>query len=123
MDHPFAVHVAHRIPGLDRMAFTELLDRFSLDLFDMRTGDGSLILTNPGRLVNQSGITATVLASTWEDAVSKVRKMPERLRRMVTEPVRAGTTATKQAAIGRRCPEAGPIVLPNGGESLSQSGS
>ncbi len=82
---PFAVHVAHHIPGLDRFEFVELLDRFGDELFDARTGKGSLILSNPGRLRYQSGITATVLASSWNDAARYARRIPERLRRIVQE--------------------------------------
>jgi hypothetical protein len=94
LGHPFAVHVAHHIPGLDRFRLVDLLDYFRTELFDVRTGTGSLILANPGRLPYQSGITAIALATSWTDAATNVRKIPERLKQFVQEHRKVDTTSS-----------------------------
>ena len=62
MTRPFAVEVFHHLHGLERVPFPELLRTFQDDLFDVRTGRGSLIFFNVGRLQHQSGISAIFLA-------------------------------------------------------------
>jgi hypothetical protein len=85
VNQPFAVHVAHHIPGLERVQFVELLHGFREDLFDVRTGQGTLILANPGRLAYQSGITAVALAASWQGAADHVRDIPNQLRQFVAK--------------------------------------
>lgn len=70
---PFAVRVFHHIAGLERISFPGLLSRFESDLFEIRTGSGSLIFYNPGRLHYQSGISVIALADTVENAVARLR--------------------------------------------------
>jgi hypothetical protein len=77
---PFAVHVAHHIPGLDQFTFAELLTSLDRDLFDVRTRMGNLILANPGRLAYQAGITAVALAPSWQRAAADAFHFPDRLR-------------------------------------------
>lgn len=90
---PFAVHAAHRIPGLDRFTLVDMFDCFRGELFDARTGKGSLILANPGRLPYVSGITAISLATSWQDAAVNVRKIPERLTHFVQRNRKMDTTS------------------------------
>ncbi|MFY9255367.1 MAG: hypothetical protein WAO83_18090 [Fuerstiella sp.] len=44
------------VPGFERLSFADLAAALSHDLYDTRTGNGSIILFNPGRLKAQSGI-------------------------------------------------------------------
>jgi hypothetical protein len=80
---PFAVHVAHHLPGVERVSFAELVDGFRSELFDVRTGTGTLILANAGRLAYQAGITAVALASSWQQAARDAASFPNRLREFV----------------------------------------
>ena len=85
LEHPYAVHVVHHIPGLDQVSFTQLLNVFAEELFDVRTGTGSLIFVNPGRLKYQAGITVIALGASWEAATKRLDEMLERLRRYALE--------------------------------------
>lgn len=68
---PFAIRIFQPIQGLDRLSFAELLTEFEHDLFDIRTGNGSLIFFNPGRIRYCSGVSAIVLGISWEDAAGR----------------------------------------------------
>lgn len=81
---PHAFYVVH-VPGLDRIAFAELLAELSSDLFDVRTGKGWLILYSPGRIGFRSGISAVVLAQDWQQAAKLAQhELPARLRDLIS---------------------------------------
>lgn len=79
---PYAVQVAHRIDGLEQVSFAQLLEFFGDELFDVRTGNGSLMFVTPGRLRYQAGITAIALGATWDEAAQRAGQLPDRLRRL-----------------------------------------
>jgi hypothetical protein len=78
--HPYAVQVVHHVDGLDQVSFPQVLESFKDELFDVRTGSGSLIFVNPGRLRYQAGITVLALSDSWEGAAKNIGGMTERLR-------------------------------------------
>jgi len=79
--HPYAVQVVHHVDGLDQARFSQVLESFKDELFDIRTGCGSLIFINPGRLKYQAGITVLSLSDTWQGAAKCAEDMPKRLRK------------------------------------------
>jgi hypothetical protein len=83
--HPYAVHVVHHVDGLDQVSFSQVLAWFKDELFDVRTGRGSLIFVNPGRLKYQAGITVLSLSDSWEGAARCAEDMPQRLRQFAQE--------------------------------------
>ena len=67
--------------GLERVSFPRLIQELGEDLFDVRTGHGRVILTNPGRMQARGGIGTLVLGPTWQDAEDAAdREVPARLR-------------------------------------------
>jgi hypothetical protein len=50
--------------GLERTSFVHLLQELREELFDIRTGHGRLILTNPARMEFRGGIGALILSET-----------------------------------------------------------
>lgn len=82
---PFAVHVYRHVAGLERVSFPELLSHFQDELFDVRSGNGSLVFYNPGRLATQAGISVILLGSTPENAGEKCRKFARRLSELAAE--------------------------------------
>ena len=82
---PYAT-LEHFLPGLERVAFGELLDHFSEDLFDTRTGAGRFILWSPGAIQERGGIDALAIGDTWEAAIETVtNELPKRLRELVAK--------------------------------------
>ncbi len=83
---PFAVEVFHHLHGLEKVPFAEILEKFEDDLFDARTGRGTLIFFNVGRLQFQSGISVIFLGKTIEEASGPVRRrFTERLLTLARE--------------------------------------
>ena len=73
-----------RVAGLNRLEFADLLGHFEEDLFDVRTGKGTLILYNPGRMQAHSGINVIAMAPTWDEAASELEsEFPRRLAELV----------------------------------------
>lgn len=97
---PYAVQVAHNIPGLDQIDFARLLEFFTDDLYDARTGDGSLIFVNPGRLKYQAGITCLTLGASWDEAARRAQRMPDRLTRFTRHTLGDGIMNQHVSAIG-----------------------
>ena len=79
-EHPFSVQVVHHVEGLDTVSFEALLELFQYELFDIRTGRGSIIFLNPGRLKYQAGITVLALNDCWEKASKLAEDVSTRLR-------------------------------------------
>ena len=76
---PFAVRVM-AAQGLDRVAFSGLIEQFPEELYDRRTGQGRLIFYCPGRMRHQSSLSVLALGSSWTDAADFVsQRMPARL--------------------------------------------
>lgn len=83
MSQPYAARECC-VAGLDCLEFPDLLDFFGPDLFDARTGKGSLVFYNPGRMQAQSGINVLALGETWEAAHRVVEtEIRERLAELV----------------------------------------
>lgn len=94
-EQPYSVQVFHDISGLDQVSFEELMRFLGNDLFDVRTGHGSIILYNPGRLRYQCGISAILLDSRWEDGTKNVqRNLSERLRQLGADRLRSEANET-----------------------------
>ena len=67
--------------GLERISFPRLIQELGQDMFDVRTGHGRLILTNPARMQARGGIGTLVLGPTWQEAEDAAdRDVPQRLR-------------------------------------------
>lgn len=82
---PHAVRDIH-VDGLDRLSFQELAEALDGELYDARTGSGSLILFNPARLHARSSIGALLLGSSWQEAAERLRQVvPARLAQAVRE--------------------------------------
>lgn len=80
---PYATN-ACIVPGLERVTFETLLEYFAGDLYDARTGRGSLIFYNPGGLPNRHGIDVLAIADSWEAASQLARvDIPRRLRELI----------------------------------------
>ena len=77
---PFAARIVIDTPGLQETSFTELQRHFGDEMFDVRTGRGELLLLTPSRLRSRGGITAIVLADSWEAASRKTATIQDRLR-------------------------------------------
>lgn len=71
---PFAIRVFQHVRGLAAVTLRDLLTAFQDDLFDVRTGKGSVIFYNPGRLRYQSGISVIGLGTAFEEAAGKLRQ-------------------------------------------------
>jgi hypothetical protein len=81
---PFATRVC-QVPGLQMLSFTQLLRQCASDAYDARTGAGSLIFFNPGRIQAQSGIGIVALAPSWLEAARRLeQEIPERLQQCVS---------------------------------------
>ena len=53
----FTIRVDHRVPGLERVPFNELLEGLGEDLFGLSTRpEGSLIIYNPSRIARQGSV-------------------------------------------------------------------
>jgi hypothetical protein len=67
--------------GLQQVSFERLVEELKDDLFDLRTGHGHLILTNPSRMEARGGIGALVLGETLPRAEQAATdEVPQRLR-------------------------------------------
>jgi hypothetical protein len=74
----------YTLRGLERFGFDELLEHFSGELFDARSGCGDLILYSPGALKTRSGIDAIILGETWQHAELQARSVvQQKLERLV----------------------------------------
>ena len=75
-------HAVRRCPveGASEIRFADLLEWFRDELFDRRTGRGSLVFFNPGRLRCAAGTDVLAFADTWEAAHERVEhELPQRL--------------------------------------------
>ncbi len=80
---PFATRTC-RHPGLERLLFDDLLEGFGHDLFDARTGRGTIIFYGPGRLQSMGAIDAVALGKSWGEASRRTTvDIPARLRELV----------------------------------------
>ena len=78
---PFAAHDVE-VSGLDALEFSELLDVVSHELFDVRTGDGNLVLYSPQKLKRYSAVDAVWLGNSCKDAASHLsNQLPSLLDR------------------------------------------
>ena len=72
------------VEGLNRITFAELLECVRSDLYDVRTGQGSIIFYNPGRMPIQSGINILSIANTWEEAAEIIDvTFPQKLQQIL----------------------------------------
>lgn len=60
------------MPGLDRLAFADLLEWFEPELYDVRTGKGTLIFFNPTSLQGASRIGVIVLGESHEQVARRI---------------------------------------------------
>ncbi len=86
------------IDGLETQQFNQLLDYFDAQLFDARTGRGSLILYNPGALQARPGIDVIAIGDTWEHATELLhRELPSQLRVLARQaPPQSTMSNTRQ---------------------------
>ena len=72
------------VDGLREKSFDDVLTHFEPATLDVRTGRGSLVFYNPGRIRADSGIDAVAFADDWDRASNLVQyDVPNRLREMV----------------------------------------
>lgn len=82
-ERPYATQ-EYSLPGLERFEFSQLLEHFSEDLFDARTGKGRLVLWSPGAIQERRGIDILAMGDTWEAAIeAAATEFPRRLRDLV----------------------------------------
>jgi len=85
---PFSTreYAAH---GLHRLTFTDVLDHFTEDLYDVRRRTGWLVFYNPDGMGLRSSIHALALGETWEEAERKLRQeFPVRLGMLLRHRLR-----------------------------------
>jgi hypothetical protein len=68
---PYASRASY-VPGLMQFGFPDLLEHFTKELYDARTGRGRLILFNPGGLRTLHGIDVIALGNDWDQASDMV---------------------------------------------------
>jgi hypothetical protein len=80
---PFVVTTVH-VKELDRLEFFQLLEHFSSEIFDQRTGEGRLIFFNPERIQARSRISLIALGNSLSEA-EKLAKVdfPAQLQELV----------------------------------------
>lgn len=84
-EQPYAAHKIE-VPGLEKLEFTDLLRHFDRDLYDARSGQGSLVLFAPGRLAITGGIDVIALGHDWNEANHRLaEEIPERLAELVQQ--------------------------------------
>ncbi len=72
------------LEGLDRLRLHDLLDRFKPELFDVRTGRGRVILFNPSRIKERSGIEVIASGRDLREAQDFLEsEFPESLDRLI----------------------------------------
>lgn len=77
-------------PGLERLSFPELLAGLDTHLYDARSGRGSLVLYNPGRLRLQGGIDVLALGRDQRQADALVTgQVPRFLRSLLRKTRRS----------------------------------
>lgn len=71
-------------PGLPRFAYTDILEFFSDELYDARTGEGRFIFFNPGGMKTPHGVDVIALGQDWSHASEVVeREFKVRLQGMI----------------------------------------
>jgi hypothetical protein len=94
---PYATNECE-VAGLGALSFSDVLEAFGDDLYDARTGTGSLIFYNPGALQSHQEIDVLVLDRSWEAAARRAnRDIPRRLRALTRLD---GARARRLAQIG-----------------------
>ncbi len=91
---PFAVHVLEPIQGLNRLSFAQLIHEIEQDLFDIRSGRGSMILYNPGRIRQNSGVSAIVLGTDRRTANETCQELLQRLEAVARDFEKVSTPET-----------------------------
>ena len=85
----FEVRIFQPVPGLNRLSFVDLLSEFRDDLYDARSGRGSLIFYNPGRIRLKSGVSVIILGDRGEEARTGVLVPVEKHRSSIREDATA----------------------------------
>jgi hypothetical protein len=87
------------VPGVTRFDYADVLEHFSDDLYDARTGEGRLIFFNPGGLKTPHGVDLIALGEDWGHASDVVeREFMVRLRGMVGASGEARSTLSPDRA-------------------------
>lgn len=78
------------VDGLDQLTFVELVTALDDDLYDARSGQGTLIILNPARIAARSTITLLATAESWEQATQTLQEtIPQQLEEIVKRGTRA----------------------------------
>jgi hypothetical protein len=97
--------------GLEKTSLNHVLDSLGDTLYDIRSGRGSLILTNPARMQARGGIGVIALGDTWSQAADALgEQVPARLMEAVSSQQGAVSyqrsakkrSAKKRSAISRQ---------------------
>jgi hypothetical protein len=87
----FEIHIFEQVVDLDCLSFVDLLSEFRDDLFDVRTGRGSLIFYNPGRISLKSGVSVIILSKNGEP---NSQEFLERLQAVASRYAKSNTSGS-----------------------------
>ena len=90
-------------PGLKRVPFALLLKQFQQDLLNATTGEGSLALFTPGRILVESAIDVLITADTLSAALDQCDTFAERLRQWLPQPHLPRSQTVQQKAGSNGC--------------------
>jgi hypothetical protein len=99
---PYATHMCY-LPGLEKFSFPELLDAFSGELFDVRSGSGWLVFMEASG-IKRSHLNILTLGDDVMHARERAsQEAPARLRQLVSgrRADKAGSRARHRPVIGR----------------------
>jgi hypothetical protein len=105
--HPYAAREV-QVPGLDRLAFADVLDGLDDGLYDAASGRGRVIVYNPHHLRAAGTLDAIVLGRSWAEAR---RWLDEELPRRLTDLVRKAVSPARRSRPAARRRWVGPRLV------------